>query len=349
MTRRALITGVTGQDGAYLSKLLLDNNYEVFGGYRRSSSPNFWRLDFLGTLDKIKLIPMDLTDTTSIYEAVEISNPDEVYNAGAMSYVSAAFEMPITTLEIDAGGVISFLEAIRHINPKIKFLTCSSSEMYGNANGAKSANENSPMEPASPYGASKLMAHHINRIYRQGYKLFTCSSICFNHESPIRGIEFVTRKICNSVARIKLGLQDKLELGNVNAKRDWGYSPDYVKAMYMMMQREEPDDFVIATGESHTVLEFVEETFKLAKLDYHDYLKTDKKYTRSVDVNFLLGDYSKAKSEMGWEPKVRFKELVKIMYETDLNRWKRHLKGDTFPWDAPNYSDANIITRALRD
>jgi len=352
MAKKALVTGVTGQDGAYLSKLLLDKGYEVYGTFRRVSTPNFWRLNYLEIFDKIKLIPFDLADITSINEAVTISDPDEIYNLAAQSFVGAAFEQPITTGVVDGLGVTAFLEAIRHINPKIKFYQASTSEMYGSTGFAtkKPLNETSAFEPASPYGAAKLYGYWINKIYREGYKMFTCNGILFNHESPLRGLEFVTRKISNGVAKIYVGLEDKLELGNLEAVRDWGYAPEYVEAMWKMMQEDKPDDYVISTGQRHSVLEFATEAFSLLGLKYQDHLKTDKRFLRPLDVNFLQGDSSKAESKLGWKSKTKLKDLVKLMVNADVDRWQRLLNGETFPWDAPNYSsEATVLTRALRD
>jgi GDPmannose 4,6-dehydratase len=351
MAKRALVTGVTGQDGSYLSKLLLDKGYKVYGTFRRVSTPNFWRLQSLGIFDKIELIPFDMVDTTSINETIEIAEPDEIYNLAAQSFVGAAFEQPLSTAMVDGLAVTAFLEAIRHINPSIKFYQASTSEMYGeSAKSQKAFNEESPFEPASPYGSAKLYSYWTNRIYRKGYKMFTCNGILFNHESPIRGLEFVTRKITNTVAKIHVGLQKSLELGNVSAIRDWGFAPEYVEGMWRMMQQKEPGDYVLATGEHHTVLEFAKKAFEVMNMNFKDYMKIEKKFMRPVDVNFLLGDYSKAKSKLGWEPKTKFNELVKIMVKADVDRWERVLKGETFPWDAPNYSsEAKILTRALRD
>ena len=346
--KRALITGITGQDGAYLAKFLLDKGYEVFGTYRRLSTPNFWRLQYLDIFERVNLIPADLVDAGSMVEAVKIAEPDEIYHLAAQSFVGASFEQPIGTGEVTGLGVTRVLEAIRQINPKIKFYQASTSELYGRGHSS-SLNENSPFQPASPYAAAKLYGYWLTRQYREGYGIFACNGILFNHESPLRGLEFVTRKISNAVAKIALGLEKELKLGNLEAKRDWGYAPDYVESMWLMLQQEEPDDYVIATNESHSVREFAEKAFDVVGLDWQEYVKVDKRFLRPLDVNFLQGDYSKAKKKLGWEPKVKFDELVKIMVKEDLNRWERWLSGERFPWDAPNYpNEAKIISRYQR-
>ncbi|WP_324735234.1 GDP-mannose 4,6-dehydratase [Thermococcus sp. SY098] len=348
MTKRALITGITGQDGAYLAKFLLDKGYEVYGTYRRVSTPNFWRLQALGIFEKINLIPADLVDAASIIEAIKIAEPDEVYHLAAQSFVGASFEQPIGTGDITGLGVTRILEAIRQINPEIKFYNAATSELYGNGSN-KPVNEESPFKPASPYAAAKLYGYWMTRIYREAYGIFACNGILFNHESPLRGLEFVTRKISNAVAKIALGIEKELRLGNLDAKRDWGYAPEYVEAMWLMLQQKEPDDYVIATNESHSVREFVEKAFDIVDLDWQEYVKIDKRFFRPIDVNFLQGDYSKAKKKLGWEPKVRFNKLVEIMVKADLERWERWLNGERFPWDAPNYpNETRILTRGLR-
>lgn len=348
MTKSALITGITGQDGAYLAKYLLDKGYEVFGTYRRLSTPNFWRLQFLDIFEKVHLIPADLVDAGSMVEAVKISEPEEIYHLAAQSFVGASFEQPIGTGNITGLGVARILETVRQINPGIKFYQASTSELYGRGHSS-SLTEGSPFQPASPYSAAKLYGYWLTRQYRDGYHIFACNGILFNHESPLRGLEFVTRKIANAVAKIALGIEKELRLGNLEAKRDWGYAPDYIESMWLMLQQKEPADYVIATNEAHSVQEFVEKAFDVAGLDMHDYIKVDKRFLRPLDVNFLQGDYSKAKEKLGWEPKVRFDELVKIMVKEDMSRWERWLNGERFPWDAPNYpSEAKIITRSLR-
>ncbi len=348
MTKKTLITGITGQDGAYLAKFLLDKGYKVFGTFRRLSTPNFWRLQYLGVFDKVNLIPADLVDAASLVEAIKISEPDEVYHLAAQSFVGASFEQPIGAGEITGLGVTRVLEAIREINPKIKFYQASTSELYGNGD-LEPQTENTSFRPASPYAAAKLYGYWMTRIYREGYGIFACNGILFNHESPLRGLEFVTRKVSNAVAKIALGLAKELRLGNLEAKRDWGYAPDYVESMWLILQQDEPDDYVIATNEKHSVQELIEKAFDVVNLDWHDYVKTDKRFLRPLDVNFLQGDYSKARQKLGWAPKIKFNKLVEIMVKKDLERWQRWLKGEHFPWDAPNYPDeARILTRALR-
>jgi len=343
--KKALITGITGQDGAYLAELLLKKKYKVYGTFRRASSPNFWRLQSLGIFSKIHLIPADLLDMGSLIEAVKISDPDEVYNMAAVSYVSTAFEQPVGNAEITGTAVTKLLEAIRFFNPKIKFYQASSSEMYGNS-GVKIQNETTSFTPASPYAAAKLYAHWITDVYRRAYNMFSVSGILFNHESPLRGIEFVSRKITNGVAKISLGLEKELVLGNLNAKRDWGFAPEYMEAIHLMLQNKEAKSYVISTNESHTVKEFVELAFEEVGLDWKKYVKTDKKFYRPLDVNYLRGDFSRAKRELGWKPKVKFNKLVKIMIEKDMERWKKFLDGEFFPWDAPMYpSESKIASR----
>ena len=346
--KRVLITGITGQDGAYLAKFLLDKGYEVFGTYRRLSTPNFWRLQYLDIFENVNLIPADLLDAGSIVEAVEISKPDEIYHLAAQSFVGASFEQPVGTGEITGLGTTRVLESIRQISPGIKFYQASSSELYGKGHSS-SLTENTPFQPSSPYATAKLYGYWLTKIYREGYNIFACNGILFNHESPLRGLEFVTRKISNSVAKIALGIEKELLLGNLEAKRDWGYAPDYVKSMWLMMQNKEPDDYVIATNEVHSVKEFVKKTFDFVDLDWQEYVKVDKRFLRPLDVNFLQGDYSKAKEKLGWVPKIKFDELVKIMVKDDLSRWERWQSGKRFPWDAPNYPmEARILTRSLK-
>jgi len=344
--KKALITGITGQDGAYLAKLLLSKGYKVYGTFRRVSTPNFWRLQTLDVFSKIHLIPADLLDMGSLMEAIKISDPDEVYNMAAVSYVSTAFEQPVGNAEITGTAVTKLLEAIRFFNPKIKFYQASSSEMYGNS-GTKVQNENTPFSPSSPYAAAKLYAQWITDVYRRAYNMYAVSGILFNHESPLRGIEFVTRKITNGVAKIVLGLEKELVLGNLNAKRDWGFAPEYMEAVVLMLQNKEAKSYVIATKESHTVKEFVKQAFDEVDLDWKKYVKIDKKFFRPLDVDYLCGDYSKAKRELGWKPKVKFKDLVRIMVNEDLKRWKKFLNGDFFPWDASMYPSESKITSRM--
>jgi len=346
--KRALITGVTGQDGAYLSQFLLKKGYKVFGTYRRLSTPNFWRLQYLDIFDELELIPCDLIDSSSLIEALQISKPDEIYNLAAQSFVGASFEQPIGAGEITGLGMTRLLEAMRKNCPKAKFYQASTSELYGN-NDHTQQNEETPFAPSSPYSAAKLYAHHIVKIYRQGYNLFACNGILFNHESPLRGLEFVTRKVTNSVAKIKLGFEDSLELGNINALRDWGYAPEYVEAMWQILQQEEPDDYVIATNETHSVKEFVEKSFSILGLNWEDHVHIDKRYMRPVDVKYLRGDFTKGKEKFGWQPKTKFDALVKIMVEKDFERWQRWEKGEHFPWDAQNYpNERKVLSRKLK-
>lgn len=340
--KRTLITGITGQDGAYLAEFLLNKGYKVYGVYRRSSTPNFWRLQTLDIFKKIELIPADLIDSASLMEAVKISQPDEVYHLAAQSFVGASFEQPLASVHITGLGTPRILEAIRQLNPKIKFYQASTSEMYGNGCSGI-INENVPFKPASPYASAKLYAYWMARIYRESYGIFACNGILFNHESKLRGLEFVTRKVTNAVAKIVLGLEKKIKLGNLNSKRDWGYAPEYIQAMWLMLQQKEPDDYVIATKEAHSVRELVEEAFKVVNLDWRKYVQTDKRFMRPLDVDYLAGDYSKAKKKLDWQPKIKFKKLVEIMVKADLDRWQRCQKGEVFPWDAFHYPDENKI------
>jgi len=345
--KKALITGITGQDGAYLAKILLEKGYKVFGTFRRTSTPNFWRLQSLDIFSKIKLIPADLLDMGSLIESVKVSDPDEVYNLAAASFVSSAFEQPIGNSEITGTSVTKLLEVLRYYNQDIKFYQASSSEMFGNSNTLKQT-EKTPFSPASPYAAAKLYAHEITNVYRDAYGIFATTGILFNHESPIRGMEFVSRKITNGVAEIALGLKKKLALGNLNTKRDWGFAPEYMEAIYLMLQQDKPDTFVISTGETHSVKDFVKSAFELVGLNWKKYVIIDRRFFRPIDVQFLRGDYSKARKKLGWKPKVKFHELLKIMLNEDLKRWKMFLDGKSFPWDAPLYpSESKIITRSF--
>lgn len=347
MAKNALITGITGQDGAYLAQFLLKKGYKVFGAYRRTSNPNFWRLQYLGIFSKINLVPVDVSDPTSVYESIRISNPDEIYHLAAQSFVGSSFDQPVSTANITGVATTLYLEAIRLMKKDIKFYQASTSELYGH--GVKSAlNEDSPLRPSSPYAAAKLYAHWMAKIYREGYGIFASCGILFNHESPLRGLEFVTRKITNAVAKISLGLEKKIVLGNLKAKRDWGYAPEYVKSMWLMLQQKEAGDYVIATDETHTVEEFVKKAFDVAGLNWKKYVKTDKKFERVLDVDYLKGDYSKAKKELGWKPKVKFDKLVEIMVREDIERWQKWQKGERFAFDAPYYpGEGKIITRRL--
>ena len=348
MEKRALITGVTGQDGAYLSKFLLDKGYKVYGTFRRTSNPNFWRLQTLNCLDKIKLIPADLSDSASILEAIDISQPDEIYNLAAQSFVEASFHQPLATADISGLAVLRILEKVRQIKPEAKFYQASTSELYGDGN-ANLLSEETPFSPSSPYASAKLFAFHTVKNYRKAYSTFACNGILFNHESPLRGLEFVTRKVTNSVARIKLGLQKELKMGNLDAKRDWGYAQDYVEAMWLILQQDKPDDFVISTGESHSVRELLEKAFSALDLNWQDHVKVDQKFIRPEDIMHLQGDYSKAKRVLNWTPKTKFNELIELMVKEDYNNWQRLMKGEVFPWDAPYFSsDLNIVSRTKK-
>lgn len=328
--KRALITGVTGQDGAYLAKFLLGKGYKVFGTYRRISSPNFWRLDYLEVKDKIELIPFDLLDTTSMIIALRESNPDEVYNLAAQSFVEASFDQPVATGEISGLSVMKLLDVIRLLKPETRFYQASTSELFGKTEQSLQ-NERTPFNPQSPYAIAKLYGHWATINYREAYHLYACNGILFNHESPLRGLEFVTRKITNAVAKIKLGLDKELRLGNLEAKRDWGYAEDYVECMWLMLQQEKPDDFVIATGENHSVREFAEKAFAYVGLNYQDFVVVDKSFFRPADVANLLGDPTKAVTRLGWNPKkTSFDELIKIMVEADLERYQHKGPGIIF-------------------
>lgn len=313
----ALIAGITGQDGSYLAEFLLGKGYKVCGLVRRSSYQNYERIKHL--LEDIELIQGDLLDQNSLIEALKISSPDEVYNLASQSFVPTSWSQPVYTGDVNAIGVTRLLDSIRTVNPKIKFYQASSSEMFGNPQKFPQ-NEETLFCPTSPYGIAKLYAHWLTVSYRKQYGIYACSGICFNHESPRRGLEFVSRKIVNGAVRIKLGLQKGLKLGNLEAERDWGYAGDYVKAMWLMLQQEKPDDYVIATGEVHTVREFCAAAFSYLNLDYRDYVTVDEKLLRPTDVHTLLGDSLKAKKRLGWEPEVNFLELVKMMIDSDLER-----------------------------
>jgi GDPmannose 4,6-dehydratase len=345
--KRALITGITGQDGAYLAQLLLKKGYKIYGTFRRTSTPNFWRLQELGIYSKINLISADLLDMGSLLQAIVTSKPDEIYNLGASSYVSSAFEQPVSNAEITGIGVTKILESVLAVDPTIRFYQASSSEMYGNSN-TKFQNENTPFSPASPYAAAKLYGHNIVEIYQKGYGIFACSGILFNHESPLRGLEFVSRKISNKVAQISLGLEKELVLGNLDAKRDWGFAPEYMEAVHLILQQDKPDTFVISTGESHSVKEFAKLAFEYVGLNWKKYVKTDKKFLRPLEVNYLCGDHSKAKNKLKWKPKTSFEKLVKIMVDSDLEKWKKFSQGEHFAWDAPLYpGESKLLTRKI--
>ena len=317
MAKQALITGITGQDGSYLAELLLDKGYEVYGMVRRSSTENFERIGHL--TDRVRLVQADLLDQSSLVEALEEAQPEEVYNLGAQSFVPTSCRQPVQSAEFTAVGVTRLLEAIRRVNPDIRFYQASSSEMFGKVREVPQT-ETTPFYPRSPYGVAKAYGHFITVNYRESYGLFAVSGILFNHESPRRGLEFVTRKISDGVARIKLGLADELRLGNLDAKRDWGFAGDYVEAMWLMLQAETPEDYVIATGEEHSVEEFADLAFAHAGLDRNQHVKTDPAFLRPAEVDHLVGDASKAREQLGWEPRVSFRELVEMMVDADLER-----------------------------
>jgi len=315
--KRALITGITGQDGSHLADLLLEKGYEVFGMVRRSSTENFDRIAHV--TDRLTLVQADLLDQSSLVEALEDARPSELYNLGAQSFVPTSWKQPVLTAEFTAVGVTRMLEAVRRVASDIRFYQASSSEMYGKVREVPQS-ETTPFYPRSPYGVAKAYGHFITVNYRESYALFAVSGILFNHESPRRGLEFVTRKISDGVARIKLGLANELRLGNLDAKRDWGFAGDYVEAMWLMLQEEEPDDYVIATGEEHSVQEFVDIAFAHAGLDAKQYVKMDPEFLRPAEVDHLVGDATKAREQLGWQPRVSFKELVEMMVDADLER-----------------------------
>ncbi|HWP98892.1 MAG TPA: GDP-mannose 4,6-dehydratase [Vicinamibacterales bacterium] len=317
MPRRALITGITGQDGSYLAELLLAKGYHVSGMVRRLSSPNLWRIETIR--DRIDLRVADLLDQLSLIRLIEQTEPDELYNLAAMSFVPASWDQPMLTGEFNAQGVTRILEAVRQVNPRIRIYQASSSEMFGKVRETPQ-NELTPFYPRSPYGVSKVFAHYITVNYRESYGLFAVSGILFNHESPRRGLEFVTRKVSDGVARIKLGLADTLVLGNLDARRDWGFAGDYVEAMWRMLQQETAEDFVVATGVSHSVRDLVEIAFAHVGLDWRKYVRTDPALLRPAEVDHLVGDASKARAKLGWRPTVDFEGLVRMMVDADLER-----------------------------
>ena len=317
MKPRALITGITGQDGSYLAEWLLEQGYEVFGIVRRSSAPNLWRIEHI--LDRIELKPADLLDQLSILKILDEVRPREFYNLAAMSFVPASWDQPLLTGEYNAQGVTRALEAVRQVDTKIRFYQASSSEMFGKVRAVPQSEE-TPFYPRSPYGVSKVYGHYITVNYRESYDLYACSGILFNHESPRRGLEFVTRKVTDGVARIKLGLAKELRMGNLDARRDWGFAGDYVRAMWLMLQQDTPDDYVVATGETHSVKELIEVAFTHAGLDWQQYVKLDERFLRPAEVDLLIGTPEKAKRQLGWSPTVDFSGLVKMMVDADLAR-----------------------------
>lgn len=328
MPKKALITGITGQDGSYLAEFLLEKGYTVYGLVRRSSTINFERIAHLQ--DRVELIPGDLLDQSSLISALDTSEASEVYNLAAQSFVPTSWSQPVLTGEFTALGVTRILEAIRVVNPTIRFYQASSSEMFGKVEQSPQ-NEQTRFYPRSPYGVAKLYGHWITVNARESYNLYACSGILFNHESPRRGIEFVTRRVSHSVARIKLGLQAKLGMGNLDVERDWGFAPDYVRAMWLMLQQDAPDDYVIATGVTHTVRELVERAFAHVGLDYREYVEVDPGLLRPAEVYHLCGDYSKARQLLGWEPSTSFEKLVATMVESDLSLVSKSLSTSSKP------------------
>ena len=336
MAKTAFITGVTGQDGAYLSELLLSKGYNVFGGFRRLSTPNFWRMEELGVLNNVELIETDLLDAGSMARVLDQTKPDEVYNLAAQSFVAHSFSNPILTGKVTGLGVTNLLEAIRIVNPKIKFYQASTSELYGLVQEIPQK-ETTPFYPRSPYGVAKLYAHWMTINYRESYNMFGCTGILFNHESPLRGVEFVTRKVTDAVSKIKFGKQDFFEIGNMDAKRDWGFAKEYVEGMYLMLQQDKPDNYVLATNETNTIREWIEVCFRYIGVDIAwegenekevgkdkktgiVRVKVNPKFYRPAEVELLIGDYTKAKTVLGWEPKIKYKQLAEIMMKRDLER-----------------------------
>jgi len=325
--KRALITGVTGQDGSYLAESLLEKGYQVFGLVRRTSSDSFERIKHI--CDQITLESADLLDEASIMSLVKRIQPQELYNLAAQAFVPASFDQPVFTGEVTGLGVTRILDAIRIVDPTIRFYQASSSEMFGKVVEVPQT-EKTPFHPRSPYGVAKIYGHWITVNYRESYDIFACNGICFNHESPRRGVEFVTRKITHAVARIKLGLAKELRLGNLEAQRDWGFAGDYVEAMWLMLQQDQPDDYVIATGHTHSVREFAKLAFDAVGLNYEDYVVTDPKFLRPAEVDLLVGDPSKAAKKLNWRPKVSFEELAAMMVEADLKRVREELGAQAY-------------------
>ena len=317
MSKRALITGITGQDGSYLAELLLEKGYEVVGVVRRLSAPNHWRIEHL--LDRIDLRPADLLDQLSLIRVIDDVRPHEVYNLAAMSFVPASWDQPMLTGEYNAQGVTRMLEAVRQVDTSIRFYQASSSEMFGKVRETPQT-ETTPFYPRSPYGVSKVFAHYITVNYRESYDLFAVSGILFNHESPRRGLEFVTRKVSDGVARVKLGLSERLSLGNLDAHRDWGFAGDYVRAMWSMLQQDTADDYVISTGVSHSVQDLVRIAFSHVGLDWHDHVETDPSLLRPAEVEHLIGDSTRARQTLDWSPTIDFDHLVRMMVDADLRR-----------------------------
>jgi GDPmannose 4,6-dehydratase len=329
MAKRALITGITGQDGSYLAELLLQKGYEVTGVVRRSSSPNMWRIQHL--IERVSLRPADLLDQLSLLRLIQDVKPHEIYNLAAMSFVPASWDQPLLTGDYNSMGVTRLLEAIRQIDTSIKLYQASSSEMYGRVREVPQT-EMTPFYPRSPYGVSKVFGHYITVNYRESYNMFAVSGILFNHESPRRGLEFVTRKVSDGVARIKLGLSDHLALGNLDACRDWGFAGDYVRAMWFMLQQPQADDYVIATGVTHSVRQLVEVAFGHVGLDWSKYVRIDPAFLRPAEVDHLIGDASKAKRVLGWEPSVSFQQLVSMMVDADIAALSGSSRAESASW-----------------
>jgi GDPmannose 4,6-dehydratase len=330
MGKVAFITGILGQDGAYLAKFLLDKDYQVYGLVRRYTNPNYSNLEYLKIKDKINLVPGDMIDEGSMFNIINQIRPTEVYNLAAQSFVGTSWEQPRLTTEVNALGTLYLLNAIKNVSPKSKFYQASTSEMFGNKKGAKGIrDENTPFHPRSPYAISKLYAHWITNNFKESFGLFCCNGILFNHESPIRGKEFVTRKITDAVARIKLGLADSLKLGTLDTKRDWGFAGDYVEAMWLMLQHHRPDNYVVSTGESHSIREFCQAAFNHVGInDWEKYVSLDPSFKRPAEVYGLLGNSEKARKVLKWDPKVNFKQLVEMMVDADLKRYKSQDKNN---------------------
>ena len=324
--KSALVTGVLGQDGAYLSKLLLEKGYKVYGFVARRSTPVDWRLQELGIDKEIERIEGDMTDLSSLVRALKESNADEIYNLAAQSFVGTSWNQPILTAHCTGIGALNALEAVRLVKPEAKYYQASTSEMFGGMPEHPLQSEETPFHPRSPYGVSKLFAHWMTRNYRESFGIFGCCGILFNHESPLRGIEFVTRKVTDAVARIKLGQQDKLYLGNIDAKRDWGFAGDYVEAMWKMLQHDTPDDYVVATGRTTTVRDMCKIAFDYVGLNYEDYVEINPKFYRPAEVDLLLGDPKKAENVLGWKAKTTLEELMHMMVDADLRRVKQEMK-----------------------
>ena len=327
MAKSALITGILGQDGPYLAKLLLEKGYKVFGMVRRYSNPNFENLEYLQISDKIEYVEGDMTDESSLINIIRNVRPTEVYNLAAQSFVGSSWEQAKLTTEVNSIGVLYLLNSLKMNCPTARFYQASTSEMFGLGNSDGYQDENTPFHPRSPYGIAKVYAHWMTVNFRESYNMFACSGILFNHESPLRGIQFVTRKITDGVARIKLGVKQELRLGSLEPKRDWGFAGDYVEAMYLMLQQDKPDDFVVATGQSHSVREFVELAFKAAGIDnWHQYVKKDPRFVRPAEVFDLRGKADKANKILHWQPKANFEQLVKMMVEADIERLSKETK-----------------------